>query len=575
MSEINTQECLLPETLQASVWKLTEEWETRGKMRRLWEADESLWTSSGEAEWLGWLPVGRYQRREGSRSLRSFAAQVRGRYSHAVLLGMGGSSLCPEVLRRSFGTREGFPDLRVLDSTDPAQIQACENSVRLETTLFLAASKSGTTLETLLLTRYFLKRLSDRIGAAQAAARFVAITDPGSQLEANAKELGFGHVLYGIPAIGGRYSALSHFGMAPAAAMGLDVDELLRSAEAMQAACSPEARSDANPSLQLGLLLGAAAREGRDKLTFVATPGVFALGAWIEQLVAESTGKNGTGIVPIEGEPLGAPSSYGDDRVFVHLRLDSERDASRDAALAELHGRGHPVVRITIPRVEEIGQEFFRWELATAVAGSVLGINPFDQPDVEASKGAARRLTAAYEAEGSLPAEEAFFENDGILLFASRDYAALLTDTVAEATLAALLRSHLNTSGAGDYVALLAYLQKTPLVEASLGRIRRMVRVSRPVATCLGFGPRFLHSTGQLHKGGAGNGVFLQIGCDDKRDLPVPGRSLSFGVVKAAQARGDFDVLLQLRRRALRLHIRGDLAEGLDRLESAFGRATQ
>ena len=575
LPEINPQECLLPETLQASVQKLSEEWEASGKMQRLWDGDESIWTSSGEAKWLGWLRVVRHQRAEGSRSLRDFAAQVRGRYSHAVLLGMGGSSLCPEVLRCSFGTREGFPDLRVLDSTDPAQIQACENSVRLQTTLFLAASKSGSTLETSLLTRYFLERLSDRVGAARAAAHFVAITDPGSQLEASAKELGFGHVLYGVPSIGGRYSALSHFGMAPAAAMGLDVDRLLRGAEAMQAACSPIAQSDANPGLQLGLVLGAAAREGRDKLTLIAAAGVSPLGAWIEQLVAESTGKDGTGIVPVDGEPLSASSSYGGDRVFVHLHLNSERDAARDAALAELHGRGHPVIRITIPGVEEIGQEFFRWELATAVASSVLGINPFDQPDVEASKVAARRLTALYEAEGSLPAEEAFFEDDGILLFASRDHAARLTDTAAEATLAALLRSHLGTSGEGDYIALLAYLQKAPPIEASLDRIRRTIRVSMPVATCLGFGPRFLHSTGQLHKGGASNGVFLQIGCDDTRDLRVPGLSLSFGVVKAAQARGDFDVLQRLRRRALRIHVHGDLAEALDRLESAFGTVTQ
>lgn len=565
----------MPDTLQASVRRLAKEWEHGDKMRRLWHGDESLWTSSGEAKWLGWLQVVGHQRKQGSRLLQDFAAQVRGRYSHAVLLGMGGSSLCAEVLRCSHGTREGFPDLRVLDSTDPAQIRACEHAVRLRKTLFFAASKSGSTLETSLLTRYFLKRLSDQIGAARAAAQFVAITDPGSQLEAHAQALGFGHILHGIPAIGGRYSALSHFGMAPAAAMGLDVDGLLRGAEAMQAACSPLVQGAANPGLRLGLLLGAAARAGRDKLTLLATRRISALGAWIEQLVAESTGKSGMGIVPVHGEPLGAPSSYSHDRVFVDLRLDSDKDAARDAAVSALHQHGHPLVRIILPRVEDIGQEFFRWELATAVAGSVLGINPFDQPDVEASKVAARRLTAAYETEGSLPAEEAFFEDNGILLFASPEHAARLTDAASEATLAAFLRSHLDTLGAGDYVAVLAYLQKAPPIEASLGRVRRTILVSRSVATCVGFGPRFLHSTGQLHKGGAGNGVFLQIGGDDERDLPVPGRSLSFGVVKAAQARGDFDVLARLERRALRIHLRGNLAEALERLELAFDGATQ
>ena len=569
MAALNSQLEDLPLHLSESVERLSEGWVADGNSRRFWDGDESLWTSSGEASWLGWLGIA-----TDSSHLRRLAEEVRGRYSHALLLGMGGSSLCPEVLRLCFGVQDGFPDFAILDSTDPGQITACEAAIDLESTLFLSASKSGSTLETALLTQHFLDRLAEAVGPARAASQFVAITDPGSGLESKARELGFGWVFHGLPSIGGRYSALSHFGMVPAAIMGLDVERVLGGAQAMRTACGPGASPEENPGVRLGLVLGAAALAGRDKLTFVMSSGVSSLGAWIEQLVAESTGKSGKGIVPVEGETLGEPSSYASDRVFVSVALDSEIDQAPDRTLGALAELGHPVVRIGIRQLEDLGQEFFRWEVATAVAGAVLGINPFDQPDVESAKVAARALTSTYEAEGSLPAAEPFLEESGIRLFAAPDHARRLLRS-AGGGVASVLRAHVGSAGEGDYIALLAYLNRDAGARAALGRIRDAIRRASGVATCVGFGPRFLHSTGQLHKGGADNGVFLQIGCDPGRDIPVQGRGLSFGVVEAAQALGDFSVLTGLGHRALRIHVAARQDDALARLEEAFAEAVQ
>ena len=574
MASLNPQLEDIPQPLNQSVERLATRWSAAGNTRRLWDGDESLWTSSGEADWLGWLGVVDELAADTSQ-LRALSEEVRGRYTHALLLGMGGSSLCPEVLRLCFGAQDGFPDFGILDSTDPGQIAACEAQINLESTLFLSASKSGSTLETALLTQHFLGRLTEAIGAGPAASQFVAVTDPGSGLESKARQLGFGHLFRGLPSIGGRYSALSHFGMAPAAVMGLDVDRLLAGAQAMGSACGPDMSPDANPGVRLGLALGATALAGRDKLTFVTSPGVASLGAWIEQLVAESTGKAGKGIVPVEGEILGEPSSYAFDRVFVSIALDSEIDRIPDQALDELIRLGHPVVRIGIRQLEDIGQEFFRWEVATAVAGAVLGINPFDQPDVESAKVAARALTSAYEASGSLPVAEPFLQESGIELFAAPDHAERLLCAAHGGGLAAVLRSHLESAGNGDYLALLAYVNRNSAAEATLARIRSAIRPAAGVATCVGFGPRFLHSTGQLHKGGPDNGVFVQIGCDPGRDIAVPGRELSFGVVEAAQALGDFSVLTGLGRRALRIQVSDQQDPALARVAEIFAEAAQ
>ena len=575
-TSVNPQVEQIPGPLQAEVGDLCQRWASEGRMARCWSRDSSLWTATGESEWLGWLSVIDGQLAEIG-NLAALQERIKGRFSDAVLLGMGGSSLCPEVLRLCFGRQEGYPDLKVVDSTDPAQIEACDESIRLESTLFLSASKSGSTLETSLLTSHFLDRLSNSVGPRRAAERFVAITDPGSELERHATDARFGDVFHGVPEIGGRYSALSNFGMVPAAVMGLDVRTLLQNARLMHSACADGSDCTGNPGLRLGLLIGAAAIAGRDKLTFVCSPGIGSLGTWIEQLVAESTGKNGTGIVPVEGENLRAPDRYGRDRVFVSIALESERDPQRDAALDELARLGHPVVRIAMRGAESIGQEFFRWEVATAVAGAVLGINPFDQPDVESAKVAARRLTAEYEEHGALPTGEPFYESSRCRLFASRAHASAVSASSDHQTLPALLRSHLDTASDTDYIALLAFIRRDAGTTAALERIRALIRGSRPNATCVGFGPRFLHSTGQLHKGGADNGVFVQIDCDDGPALRVPqsASGMTFGVVKRAQALGDFDVLMESGRRVIRIEIDGGLEDGLGALEAAFSEACQ
>ena len=536
-------------------------------MRRLWDGDETLWTASGESAWLGWLTVIEEQLADPAR-LTSFAADVRGRFSDALLLGMGGSSLCPEVLRATFGAVEGFPDLHVLDSTDPAQVKSLEDAVTLEKTLFIVAGKSGSTLETSIFMSYYFDRLALKVGKVEAAKRFIAITDPGSKLEAEAQKLGFRKIFHGAPSIGGRYSALSNFRHGGGGGDGCRCCRF-SPARAANGSGLLAVRSwgPPTPAWPWGAILGVGAATGRDKITFIASPGVSALGAWLEQLLAESTGKQGRGIIPVDREPPGEPAAYGADRIFIYLRLESAPDARQDEAAAKLQAAGLPVVRIGIRSRMSLGQEFFRWEVATAVAGAVIGINPFDQPDVEASKTATRTLTDAYEADGSLPAESPVAAGSGLALFAAADYAALLKEMAGGAAPEALIRAHLAAVGEGDYVAFLAYVPMTAAHEEILNEMRRFVRDAKRVATCLGFGPRFLHSTGQCYKGGPDSGVFLQITCGDAADLAVPGRKFTFGVVKAAQARGDFKVLADRRRRVLRVRLGPDVASGLATLK--------
>jgi transaldolase/glucose-6-phosphate isomerase len=555
----------LPEEHASAVEATLDEWEQGDKIRRLWARDASLWTGTDEADWLGWLWITEIQLGTHLRRLQRFAEEVREeRYSDALLLGMGGSSLCPEVLKVTFGKTKGCPELHVLDSTDPAQVKTFEDKVDLEKTLFIVASKSGTTLEPNIFMQYFFERVRQRLGADHAGLRFVAITDPDSKLEQIAGRSGFSHVFHGMPSIGGRYSALSNFGMVPAAAMGLDLKRLLERAGQMVRACSSETPVKENPGAILGITLGLLAKSGRDKVTLVTSPGIWDLGAWLEQLVAESTGKEGVALIPVDGERLTAPELYGDDRVFVYLRLESKPDDDQDSAVRKLEEAGQPVVRIALSDTYDIGQEFFRWEFATAVAGAILGINPFDQPDVEASKVATRALTSRYQETGTFPEESPIAEADGLKLFADERYAADLSEAAGDASLAAILGAHLGRIDPGDYVALLAYVEMNEPHVEQLQAIRHQVRDSRRVATCLGFGPRFLHSTGQAYKGGPDTGVFLQITCDDAADLPVPGKKYSFGVVKAAQARGDFEVLAERGRRAVRVHLGADVAAGLN-----------
>jgi hypothetical protein len=464
----------------------------------------------------------------------------------------------------------GYPELHVLDSTDPAQVAAAEAKVDLAKTLFIVASKSGSTLEPNIFKAYFFERVKQVLGADRAGSRFLAITDPGSNLEKEAKADGFRHVFAGMKSIGGRYSALSHFGMVPAAVMGLDVERLLDEAERMQQACAPGVPAAENPGLVLGTVLGVLATKGLDKLTLAASPGIHDLGAWLEQLIAESTGKEGKGIIPVDRERLGPPSVYGDDRLFCYLRLESAPDLAQDAAVAALEAAGRPVVRIAVASPYDLGEEFLRWEIATATSGAILGINPFNQPDVEASKIATKTLTAAYEKTGTLPAETPFFEGQGVKLFADAANTEALQRAAGDRTLAGLLKAHLGRLQKGDYFAALAYLPMTTAHEQAIQSIRHRIRDTKRVATCLGFGPRFLHSTGQGYKGGPNSGVFLQITCDDAKDLAVPGQKYTFGIVEAAQARGDYEVLAERKRRALRVHLRADVAAGLKTLDEAI-----
>ena len=563
---INPQRFSLPRDLSEAVSATVNEWGSADKVKRLWARDASLWTGGDEGKWLGWLSIVGEQQKTADRFVKFAEEIAEGGFSHALLLGMGGSSLCPEVMRKSFGKIEGFPELQVLDSTDPAQIKAIENKIDLSNTLFFVSSKSGTTLEPNIFKQYFFERVKQALGDG-AGDRFIAITDPGSKLRQAAEHDQFRKIFLGVPSIGGRYSALSDFGLAPAAAMGVDVQKFLDRTAEMVKACNAEVAAHENPGVVLGAILGVAHNHGRDKLTIVTSPAIYDLGAWLEQLIAESTGKNGKGLIPVDREAPGLPETYGADRVFVYLKLESD---ARDESIDAIEASGQPVVRITLGDVYDLGQEFFRWEVATAVAGSIIGINSFDQPDVEASKIATRKLTEEYEETGSLPAEIPLFEGDGVKLFADERNAKALNEIVDERSLTGYLKAQLHRLDAGDYFALLAYIEMSEANERILQSARHAVRDAKRVATCLGFGPRFLHSTGQAYKGGPNSGIFLQVTCDDRDDLPVPDHKYTFGIVKAAQARGDLEVLAERGRRALRVHLSADVSGGLAKLEGAM-----
>jgi transaldolase / glucose-6-phosphate isomerase len=572
-TEVDAQTYTLGSEIEQALQEAIEDWKMTGKVRRLWARDASLWTGTDEANWMGWLGITEDQLAH-KQHLEDVAADVKSAgFQHALLLGMGGSSLCPEVLRMTFGKIDGYPDLHVLDSTDPAQLKAAEGAIDIANTIFIVSSKSGSTLEPNIFKQYFFERVKQVVGADKAGSRFIAITDPGSKFEQVAQADHFRHIFHGVPSIGGRYSALSDFGMVPAAVMGMDAPRFLDRADVMAIACSSCLPVEKNPGVLLGLILGVAARKGCDKVTLIASPGISDFGAWLEQLLAESTGKDGKGLIPVDREPLGPPEVYSKDRVFAYIRLEGGADPQQDQAVDAIAKAGHPVVRIALADKYNLGQEMFRWEIATAVAGSVIGINTFNQPDVEASKVATRKLTSEYEKSGSLPPESPILSDSGIDLYTDEANASALASAAGnDKTLAGYLRAHLSRIKAGDYFALLAYIQMNDPHEEALQKMRRSVRDTKRVATCLGFGPRFLHSTGQAYKGGPNSGVFLQITCNDKADLPVPGQKYTFGVVKAAQARGDFQVLAERHRRALRVHLH-DVEAGLKTLESAITKA--
>ena len=578
MAESNLMaDVLAPPELRSALERESASWTADERVGRLWQRDPAVWTGGDEGRWLGWLDVPDPDGPE-VRRLEAFVHQVhRDGFVSAALLGMGGSSLCPEMLQRIFGSAGGV-ELRVLDSTDPAQVRAFESTLDIDRTLFVVSSKSGTTLETSLLHAHFFERVRERTSGEAAGARFVAVTDPGSALDRLATERGFRAVFHGEASIGGRYSALSYFGLAPAALVGLDVRLLLTRARAMADACGFESPPSANPGVQLGLLLGLAACAGRDKATLVTSPGLDGFGAWVEQLLAESTGKDGRGIVPVDGERLDDSSVYGDDRVFAATTLYDESDEGREEALDALARAGHPVVRVRAGDRYDIAAECFRWEFATAVAGAVLGVHPFDQPDVEASKVATRAITSQGAAGGRTapapPVAALAYDAGVVSAYVERPYSAALRRSVgAEAPLQEWVTAHLRRLRPRGYFAVLAYLEMCDPYRRLVDELRHRVRAATRVATTVGFGPRFLHSTGQAHKGGPADGLFLILTCGHAVDVPVPHQELTFGAVEDAQAAGDCAVLAARRRRWLRLHIDGHVGSGLATVASLVSNA--
>ena len=559
----------IPAALAAAHREALADWRERDGTRRLLERDASLWTGGDEARWLGWLDAPAAAGADLPLWSELAADARTGGFRHALVLGMGGSSLAPEVQRAALPRGPGAPELLVLDSIHPDQVAAVERRIDPAATLFVVASKSGSTLEPNLLMARFLEVAAGAVGEREAPRRFVAITDPGSALDRLARQRGFRRIVPGEPSIGGRFSALSAFGLAPAAFQGIAVDEWLARAAALAAACRGDDPAR-NPGVALGLLLTAAAACRSDKLTLVSHPALAALGAWLEQLVAESTGKSGRGVLPFEGERLAAPDLYGDDRLFVAIRLGGALGAGDEARLDALAAAGHPVAELDVAEPLDLGAEFYRWELATAVAGAAMRVNPFDQPDVESAKVEARRLTAEVEETGALPAEVPFWEGEGCALFAPEKAAQLLAAGAGRrARLATLLRAHFDRVRPGGYAALLLFCPLAEETLAAAARLRGAVRDARRVATSVGFGPRYLHSTGQAHKGGPEGGVFLVITDEPSADLPVPGQRLTLGQAIAAQARGDAEVLARRGRPVLRVHLSGPAASRLPALVAA------
>ena len=564
----------LPERLLTAVQASIETWTAADNVQKLWAKDPSLWTGKDEGTWLDWLDIVPDQLQKIETLEQIGRSIAKAGFTHILLLGMGGSSLCSEVFTRTFASGINGPKFHVLDSTDPGQIAATEAQLDLKHTKIIVASKSGLTLEPNILKQYFFDRIKQVVNPKNVGTHFIAITDPGSNMQAVAERDQFDAIFHGMPSIGGRYSALSNFGMIPAAVMGMDIRKLLTYAKNMVERCGPTIAPKYNPGVMLGTVIGICAKAGRDKLTIVTSPSITAFGGWLKQLIAESTGKEGKGSIPIDLETCGPPGVYGEDRLFAYITFAGDKNSKQDAAINQLQAAGHPVIRIALDDQYQLGSEMFRWEIATAVAGAVLGINAFDQPDVEASKLATLALTTEYEKTGSLPPDTPLFEDAGIKIFTDeRNAKSLGNISENNTTLLGYLKAHLNTVKAGDYFGFLAYIEMNAAHHEPLNTMRHLIRDTKRVATCLEYGPRFLHSTGQLYKGGPNSGVFVQITSDDAKDLKIPDQAYTFGTVKAAQARGDFQVLSERGRRALRIHLGKDVPAGLAILKRTFEEA--
>ncbi len=527
-------------------------------LARIWQHDHTVWKPEPAeiTNRLGWLHSPEVMQQSVA-EIAAFVTEVRAAgFTHALLLGMGGSSLAPEVFRFTFGVQPGYLDLAVLDSTHPSAVLQHARTRDLSKTLFLVSTKSGGTVETFSFFKYFYNAVMKHVGKEKAGEHFVAITDPGSGLADTAKEYNFRKTFLNDPNIGGRYSALSYFGLVPAALLGVDIGKLL--ARARDAAND---KSNDNVAVQLGATMGELAKAGRDKVTFFTSPAIASFGAWVEQLIAESTGKEGKGILPVLEEAPGAPEVYAEDRLFVHLRLSGDETlARRINALAEA---GHPIVQMEWHDTYDLGAEFFRWELATIIAGQRLGINPFDQPNVESAKVLARKMVAEFQEKGKLPKLTPTVEESGLTAYA--DFPA---NSLHEALQEFLAKTGGKTPR--SYVALQAYLAPNQATDEALHLLATKLRDKCQLATTIGYGPRFLHSTGQLHKGDAGNGLFIQFTADITEDAPIANKageensSMSFGTLLLAQALGDRQALLDNQRRVLRVDLGKNVVAGID-----------
>ncbi len=565
--KLASMQFILPADYKAAVKTGLESWRKDGNVRKLWNRQSSVWTGQDENKWLGWLDI-IDQQVDNLAQLEEFQKEVKNKgFSDILLLGMGGSSLGPEVLGGVFGHQEGFPRLHVLDSTDPQQVHTFQQKITMRTTLFIVSSKSGSTLEPNILKAYFFNEAKKILGN-KVGQHFIAITDPGSYMEEVAKKDGFWKIFYGLKTIGGRYSVLSNFGIIPAAAAGLPLKEILYSAQRMEKVCSAGAPPEQNPGVQLGTIFGVSVAEfKRDKFTIIASPAIRSLGSWLEQLLAESTGKVGKGIIPIDGETLTDPAFYGQDRLFIYLRLDDNIYPQDEYSMGILKAANQPIIEINLHNKNQIFQIFFQIEFATAVAGAFIGINPFDQPDVEASKIETRKITTAYNEKGSLPIITPVVREEDFDLYAGKAEIAKLAGLTS---FSEALKQFFNQVTEGDYVAVLAYIERDLATQDWIQKLRLAIRDKKKVATAAEFGPRFLHSTGQAYKGGPNSGVFLQITVDDDHDLPIPGEKYTFGIVKEAQARGDFDVLSERNRRVIRIHVKGNMKVGLNNLSQTI-----
>lgn len=568
-SKINRQSYAIGPWKSAVQEKLKEV-QSQNFVRRLWAKDANLWHQDPGHQKiirsaLGWLNISEQQVQHIPK-LKAVAEEIKNAgFKHLLLMGMGGSSMCPEVCRMTFGVVPGYPELHVLDSTVPSQVKSFEQRVDLDKTLCIVASKSGSTTEPLVFQKYFFERMR-QVKGDKAGENFIAITDPGSLLEGVAKELKFRHIFPGVPEIGGRYSALSNFGLVPAALMGVNIEHFVYRAERMRHSCDSTVPAADNPGVELGVVLGTLAKAGHDKVTFITSPALSDLGAWLEQLIAESTGKEDKGIVPVEDEPVGEISAYGNDRLFAYIRYTNGADAKQDAKISALKEAGHPVIQIDVADLVNLGQEFFRWEIATGTSGSLLGINAFDQPNVQESKDYTKSYLEGFKKNGKLPEESPLATDGDIRIFADPANQEALNGA---SSLDQIVSAHLSRVQSGDYVAINAYVERTPAVHDCFQNIRTTVRDAKQVATTLGYGPRFLHSTGQLHKGGPNSGVFIQVTSDVDQDLAIPGEPYSFGVLAAAQALGDMQSLTTRNRRVVRIHLGADVEAGLKRIQAA------